>query len=97
MCESLGNQLCNLRQIFESSRQNVSFPNCSFSRKLQLLTAYNRRENMVKSRGIKKRTIRGKKRKGFDGFKQRKDDVVNGNVNNAVNTVNTQKMTKTLL
>ena len=52
---------------------------------------------MVKSCGIKKRTIRGKKRKGFDGFKQRKDDVVNSNVNNAVNTVNTQENDKNCL
>ena len=45
---------------------------------------------MVKSCRVKKRTIRGKKRKGFNRFKQRKDDVVNSNLNNAVNTVNTQ-------
>ena len=47
--------------------------------------------NMVKSCRVKKRTIRGKKRKGFNGFKQRKDDVVNSKVNNAVNTINTQE------
>ena len=45
---------------------------------------------MMKSCRVKKRTIRGKKRKGFNRFKQRKDDVVNSNLNNAVNTVNTQ-------
>ena len=37
--------------------------------------------NMVKPCRVKKRTIRGKKRKGFNGFKQRKDDVVNSKVN----------------
>ena len=45
---------------------------------------------MVKSCRIKKHTIRGKKRKGFNEFKQRKVDVVNSNVNNAVNNVNTR-------
>ena len=52
---------------------------------------------MVKSCRVKKRTIKGKKRKGFNGFKQRKDDVVNSNVNNAVNTVNTQENEKNCL
>ena len=44
---------------------------------------------MVKSCRIKKHTVSGKKQKGFNGFKQRKDDIVNSNVNNAVNNVNT--------
>ena len=52
---------------------------------------------MVKSCRVKKRTIRGKKWKEFNGFKQRKDDVVNSNVNNAVNTVNTQENDKNCL
>ena len=52
---------------------------------------------MVKSCRVKKRTIRGKKRKGFNGFKQRKDDVVNSNVNNAVSTVNTEENDKNCL
>ena len=45
----------------------------------------------MKSCRVNKRTIRGKKQKGFNRFKQRKDDVVNSNVINAVNTVNTQE------
>ena len=52
---------------------------------------------MVKSCRVKKRTIRGKKRKGFNGSKQRQDDVVNSNVNNAVNAVNTQENDKNCL
>ena len=52
---------------------------------------------MVKSCRVKKRTIRGKKWKEFNEFKQRKDDVVNGNVNNAVNTVYTQEHDKNCL
>ena len=39
---------------------------------------------MVKYCRVKKRTIRGKKRKEFNGLKQRKDGVVNSNLNNAV-------------
>ena len=39
---------------------------------------------------------KGRKRKRFDGFKQSKDDVVNSNANNAVNTVNTQENGKTV-
>ena len=52
---------------------------------------------MVKSCRVKKRIIRRKKRKGFNGFKQRKDDVVNSNVNNAVDIVNTQENDKNCL
>ena len=52
---------------------------------------------MVKSCRVKKRTIMGKKRKGFNGFKQRKIGVVNSNVNNAVNTVNIQENDKNYL
>ena len=52
---------------------------------------------MVKSCRVKKRTITGKKRKWFNGFKQRKDDAVNSNVNNAVNTVNTKENDKNCL
>ena len=52
---------------------------------------------MVKSCRVKKRTVRGKKRKGFNGFKQRKNDVVNSNVNNAGNTVYTQENDKNCL
>ena len=52
---------------------------------------------MVKSCRVKKRNIRRKKRKGFNGFKQRKYDVVNSNVDNAVNTVNTQENDKNCL
>ena len=52
---------------------------------------------MVKSCRVKKRIIRRRKRKGFNGFKQRKDDVVNSNGNNAANTVNTQENDKNCL
>ena len=46
---------------------------------------------MVKSCRVKNRTIRGKKRTVFNGFKQRKDNIVNSNVNNAVNTQENDK------
>ena len=52
---------------------------------------------MVKSCRVKKRIIRRKKRKGFNGFKQRKDDFVNSNVNNAADIVNTQENGKNCL
>ena len=52
---------------------------------------------MVKSCRVKKRTIKGRKRERFNGFKQTKNDIVNSNVNNALNTLNTQKLTKTVL
>ena len=46
---------------------------------------------MVKSCRVQNRTIRGKKRTVFNGFKQRKDIIVNSNVNNAVNTQENNK------
>ena len=49
---------------------------------------------MVKSCRVKKRTIRGIKRKGFNRLKQKKDDIVNSNLNNAVNIVNTRENDK---
>ena len=44
---------------------------------------------MVKSCRVKKRTIRGKKKNDLMDLNKGKDDIVNNNVNNAVNTVNT--------
>ena len=52
---------------------------------------------MVKSCKVKKRTMRGKNEKDLMDLEQRKDDVVNSNVNNAVNTVNTQENDKNCL
>ena len=55
---------------------------------------------MTQERG-KEQKIRGKirgiKRKGFNGFKQSKDDIVNSNVNNAVNNVDTRGNDKNCL
>ena len=52
---------------------------------------------MVKSCRVKKRTIRGKKKNDLMDLNKGKDDIVNNNVNNAVNTVNTQENDKNCL
>ena len=52
---------------------------------------------MMKSCRVTKRTMRGKNEKDLMDLEQRKDDVVNSNVNNAVNTVNTQENDKNCL
>ena len=52
---------------------------------------------MVKSCRAKKRTIRGKKKNDLMDLNKGKDDIVNNNVNNAVNTVNTQENDKNCL
>ena len=68
----------------------ISFQNCSFKKLYNYITRKRIWESLVVLRNV---LLDREKRKGFTGFKQKKDDIVNSNVN----AVNTQENDKNFL
>ena len=68
----------------------ISFQNCSFKKLYNYIIRKRIWESLVVLRNV---LLDREKRKGFTGFKQKKDDIVNSNVN----AVNTQENDKNFL